>query len=85
MKGVDATRGPHFNHASLGLDAAIDGMGVVLGYPVLASADIAAGKLVMPFELSVPLAYPYYLVCAESAVEHPAVAAFRTWVMTEAA
>ena len=84
VQGVDITRGPHFNHASLGLDAAIDGMGVVLSYPVLASADLAAGRLVMPFDLSVPLTYAYYLVCAESAAEQPAIAAFRNWITAEA-
>lgn len=84
VQGVDATRGPHFNNASLGLDAAIDGMGVVLGYPVLAAADLAAGRLVAPFELSVPLAYAYYLVCAEESVGKPAIAAFRTWITAEA-
>ncbi len=85
VEGVDVSRGPHFNHASLGLDAAIDGMGVVLSYPVLASADLAAGRLVMPFEISVPLAYAYYLVCAEAPVEKPAITAFRNWITAEAA
>lgn len=84
VQGVDVTRGPHFNHASLGLDAAIDGMGIVLGYPVLASADVVAGKLVMPFDLSVPLAYAYYLVCPQSNVEQPAIAAFRNWITAQA-
>jgi len=81
---VDVTRGPHFNNAALGLDAAVDGMGVVLSYPVLASADLAAGRLVAPFELSMPLAYSYYLVCPESTVEQAAIAAFRHWITAEA-
>ena len=84
VASVDVTRGPHFNHASLGLDAAIDGMGVVLSYPVLASADLAAGRLVMPFELSVPLDYAYYLVCAEAVAEQAPIAAFRRWITGEA-
>jgi LysR family glycine cleavage system transcriptional activator len=81
---VDVTRGPHFNSASLGLDAAIDGMGVVLGYPVLAAADVAAGRLVLPFELSVPLNHAYYLVYDEAVAEQPAIAAFREWITSEA-
>jgi LysR family glycine cleavage system transcriptional activator len=84
VEGVDVARGPHFNHASLGLDAAIDGMGVVLGYPVLASADLAAGRLVMPFDFSVPLGYAYYLVCADAVAGQPAIAAFREWITAEA-
>lgn len=84
VDGVDVTRGPHFNHASLGLDAAIDGMGVVLSYPVLASADLAAGRLVMPFDLSVPLNVAYYVVCPETSADQPAIAAFRQWIFAQA-
>ena len=84
VEGVDATRGPHFSHASMGLDAAVDGVGVVLGYPVLASADLASGKLIIPFALSVPLAYSYYLVSPEAAVGQPAIVAFRNWITAEA-
>ena len=84
VEGVDVTRGPHFNNSSLGLDAAVDGMGVVLSYPVLALADLAGGRLVAPFELSVPLPYSYYLVCPEIAAEQPAIAAFRHWITAEA-
>jgi len=84
VQGVDVTRGLHFNHASLGLDAAIDGIGVVLGYPVLAAADIAAGRLLMPFDFGVPLAHAYYLVSAEVDAAQPAIAAFRAWITAEA-
>jgi LysR family glycine cleavage system transcriptional activator len=81
---IDVLRGPHFNHVSLGLDAAIDGMGVVLGYPVLAASDLAAGRLVMPFTLSVPLAYAYYLVSPDSTAQGPAIVAFTEWITAEA-
>jgi len=84
VEGVDVTRGPHFNHASFGLDAAVDGMGVVLSYPVLASADLAAGRLVMPFELSVPLSVAYYVVCPEASAGQPAIAAFSRWIVAQA-
>lgn len=83
-KRVDFTRGPHFNHASLGLDAAIDAMGVVLSYPVLAEADLAAGRLVMPFDIRVPLSNAYFVVCPEYSAESFAVAAFRRWIFEKA-
>ena len=84
VEGVDVSRGPRFNHASFGLDAAIDGVGVVLSYPVLAAADLAAGRLVMPFELRVPLSVAYYVVCPEGYVQQPAIAAFRQWLFEQA-
>jgi LysR family glycine cleavage system transcriptional activator len=85
VKGVDARRGPHFSHAVLAFEAAIDAVGVVATMPVLAAEDIATGRLVAPFRLHVPLASSYFLVCQESAATRPAVALFRDWLLDEAA
>jgi LysR family transcriptional regulator, glycine cleavage system transcriptional activator len=84
VEGIDVSRGPHFNHAVLALDAAVDGAGVVLSYPVLASADLAARRLVMPFALSLPMEPAYYLVCPHRIYDHPRVAAFRDWLFAQA-
>lgn len=85
VSGIDINRGPHFSHAVLAFEAALEGMGVLASIPVLASEEIAAGRLVTPFELRVPLASAYYLVCQESAATRPAVAAFNNWLIEEAA
>jgi len=85
VSGIDINRGPHFSHAVLAVEAALEGMGVLASIPVLASDEIAAGRLVTPFELRVPLASAYYLVCQESAATRPAVAAFNNWLIAEAA
>lgn len=85
VEGVDWHRGPHFSHAVLAFEAAIDAVGVVATMPVLAAEDIASGRLVAPFELRVPLASSYFLVCHESASTRPAVALFRDWLLEEAA
>jgi LysR family glycine cleavage system transcriptional activator len=84
-KAVDSRRGPHFSHAVLAFEAAMDAVGVVCSMPVLAAEDIAAGRLVVPFDLKVSLASDYYLVCHESASTRPAVALFRDWLLEEAA
>ena len=81
---IDVSRGPHFNHPVLGLEAAIDGLGVVLGIRELAARDLAAGRLVAPFDLSLALNYSYYLVSAEATAERPKVAVFRQWLLEEA-
>ena len=85
VSGVDARRGPHFSHAVLAFEAAIDAVGVLATMPVLAADDFAAGRLVAPFDLHVPLASAYYLVCQESAATRPAVTLFRDWLLEEAA
>lgn len=84
VKGVDAARGPHFSHAMLALEAAADGLGVVLGIPILAALDLEAGRLIIPFPLSLPLSFAYYVVCAEAACDRPNVAVFRNWLFEEA-
>jgi LysR family glycine cleavage system transcriptional activator len=84
VAGIDARRGPHFSHAVLAFEAAIDAVGVVATMPVLAAEDMAAGRLIAPFDLHVPLASAYYLVCHESASTRPAVSLFRDWLQEEA-
>ena len=85
VDGVDLRRGPHFSHAVLAFEAAVEGHGVVATMPVLAEADLNAARLVTPFALRVPLESAYYLVCGEEAARRPAVAAFRKWILEEAA
>jgi LysR family glycine cleavage system transcriptional activator len=85
VEGVDVSHGLRFNHAMLALEAAADGLGVALGMPVLAAADLAAGRLVQPFELVLPLRFGYYAVSTSQASSRPDVAAFRDWLLAEAA
>ncbi len=84
---IDATRGPRFSMESMALQAAIDGLGVALASTVIAANDLAAGRLVMPFDLSLcdPLDFAYYIVGPKRTAELPKVAAFRSWVLAEAA
>lgn len=80
---VDANRGTHFNHSILCLEAAIDGLGVVLGNKELAAHDMATGRLVAPFELSLAMDLAYYVVSPEATADRPKVALFREWLLAE--
>jgi LysR family glycine cleavage system transcriptional activator len=81
---VDTSHGVHFSHANLAIDAAVDGLGVVLSLTALATRDLALGRLVMPFELTVKADYNYYIVCDPSESERPAIQAFTGWLLEEA-
>ena len=85
VEGVDTSRGSHFSQPVLAIEAASDALGVVATFPVLAEAELADKRLILPFELIVPLQSAYYLACSNSAALRPAVAAFRDWLLTEAA
>lgn len=84
VDGVDATRGLHFNHVSLAMEAAVEGQGVVLSLTPLAADDLAAGRLISPFTLRLPVPYAYYVICPEEAAEQFEIAAFRGWLLEEA-
>lgn len=85
VSDVDFTRGLRFNHSVLALEAAADGMGVALGMPQVAAFDLASGRLVAPFAFRLPLAAAYYVATPGDRRDRPEVAAFREWVLAEAA
>jgi LysR family glycine cleavage system transcriptional activator len=84
VEGVDSSHGSHFNHAALALAAAVDGHGVVLSLEPLAADDLAAGRLVIPFNLRLPLQQSYQIVSLESVANEPKVSVFRNWLLQEA-
>jgi LysR family transcriptional regulator, glycine cleavage system transcriptional activator len=83
-RDVDWRRGPVLDDSSMLLQAAIEGQGVALGRRALASADIAAGRLVRPFDVPLPFDLAYYLVCPLATAERPRIRAFRDWLLAEA-
>lgn len=80
---VEADRGPHYYHSNLVLQAAEQGDGVALARSVLAADALAAGRLVKPFDVTLPAEYAYYLVCPEAHLKRPKVQAFRRWILAE--
>ena len=82
---VDASRGLHFAQTHMSLQAAMAGQGVALANHVLAGEDLRAGRLVRPLPQQVPADSSYWFICPEATVTHPRVAAFRAWVLEEAA
>ncbi len=81
---VDPHRGPTFLSSDHAIQAAVRGEGVVLGRSALVADELAAGRLVRPFELSLPAGFAYYVVYPQRALQRPSVKAFRDWLMAEA-
>lgn len=82
---VDADRGPRFSHTSIALQAAIDGQGLALASDSLVRDELAAGRLLRPFEVSLPVAFAYHLVYPRDHRQLPKIAAFREWLLGEIA
>ncbi len=85
VEGVDPTRGPAFTVEDLAISAAIDGNGVALASTHAVANDLKAGRLVKPFELALPTDFCFWVVAPEKTADRPKVAAFRDWLLAEAA
>ena len=86
IEGIDSSRGLRLNVADHALDAASEGVGVVLGYKMVASRDIISGRLVVPFGPEIPVpGRSYYFACAKGDEERAPIKAFRDWVFAEIA
>ena len=83
--GRRALAWPDLNHASMLIDAAIDGQGIALARTALAAADLINGRLVRPFQVALPLRNTYWIVCPKATSALPKIAAFRDWLLAEAA
>jgi LysR family glycine cleavage system transcriptional activator len=81
---IDWSRGPQFNDDTVAIQAAIEGQGVLLSGSPLVDTDLAAGRLVRPFSLSVAERFGYHLVYPAAALKRPRVAKFRDWILAEA-
>jgi len=81
---VDASRGPHFSHQGMALEAAIRGQGVALGSHALCRDDLATGRLVQPFDMIMALDFAYYVVVPRAMLRRRTVVAFRDWILSEA-
>lgn len=80
----DPHRGPTFLSSDHAVQAAIRGEGVVLGRSALVADDLAAGRLVRPFELGLPAGFAYYVVYPARALKRSNVRAFRDWLIRRA-
>ena len=81
--GIDSERGPRFSNSILAQEAAMDGQGVALALRPQVEADVASGRLVIPFDISMPSTYAYYLVIPQAIGERAVVCAFREWLQAE--
>ncbi len=68
---------------SITLTAAVNGVGLAMGHDVLVQDMIDQGRLVRPFEHSVPMQEAYYLMIPARHSETPASRAFVDWIREE--
>jgi LysR family glycine cleavage system transcriptional activator len=83
VTGIDAERGPKFDSYALAIEAAAQGWGIAMGRSTFLGADLASGRLTMPFARPLPGHGSWFLLTARDASMK--MAGFRRWILREAA
>ena len=73
--------GVTFDLVFMTIQAAIDGVGVAMGRTSYVQDDIAKGRLVVPFDITLPVDAGFYLVSPEITADSPKLSAFRNWLL----
>ena len=79
-----AADGPEVGYYDQSLQAAADGVGVSMGITPYIDDDLAAGRLVAPFDITIPKGMRWYLVYRAARADEPAFTAFRDWIRAAA-
>lgn len=80
VKPRGKTFGPTFGNHTMALQAAIDGIGVAIGFRPYVEEDLAKGRLVAPFSITVPKPRAWYLLYRPFRKDDPGLAVLRTWL-----
>jgi len=78
---LSQNRGLTFDLAFMTIQAAIDGLGVAMGHTAYVADDVANGRLVVPFNVTMPSA-GYYFVTPQDRPATPKLKLFRDWLKT---
>jgi LysR family glycine cleavage system transcriptional activator len=79
-RGVDGNVGPSFETLDMATNAAMQGFGVAISDWTLVGEDVAARRLVMPFETLVATGMRYYFVYPDGVAHQQKVTLFSEWI-----
>ena len=81
---LDQKNGLYYADAGLALQVAVEGRGVIAAGSILASQNLALGRLVLPFDHIIRRRNSYNIYYADSSRELPKVKVFRDWIFAQA-
>jgi LysR family glycine cleavage system transcriptional activator len=81
----DFTKGENLGTLDMALRAAVAGQGIAVGEIPLMRHELESGQLVAPFDIVAREGTGYYLFARQGRFEEPKLAAFRDWILEEAA
>src|SRR6201997_4242418 len=71
-----------FEHFYFAIQAALEGLGVVMGPLALISEELRAGRLLAPISEPVLKTHGYFFYVPQATSDAPAIVAIRSWLMT---
>ncbi len=74
-----------FDTTQMAVAAAAEGLGVALGPPEYFAEELETGRLIQPFDIYIETEDAYHLVCPTGRADEPKIAAFKNWILGEAA
>ena len=83
MDVLEQSSNMYFDSCMLSFEGANFGLGFAVANRAYISKDIAAGRLVAPFDLALPNENGWYIVYPKEYREHKRVQAFQNWVLDE--
>ncbi len=81
---VNWRRGQLFSNIYLAIEAALAGRGVALAEGALVRDELAAGRLVKPFDIELPSTYSQWILTLPEKADRPDVRRFRNWLIAQA-
>lgn len=85
LSHIETARGPRFDRTFMAVNAAVDGLGVVLESQMMLQREVDAGRLVLPLGTHGPRLVCHSLLFLKSKANLPKIRAFRDWLMSELA
>jgi LysR family glycine cleavage system transcriptional activator len=80
VENPDTEGGIFFSDMNLVFSAAVAGQGIAMGDELTGRRALSEGRLVKPFEASVPSPRSYFLVFEHAKASHPVLNAFSDWL-----
>lgn len=81
---VDPTQGLQFSNTYLAIEAALAGRGVALAQEAMVVDELAAGRLVRPFDVAISGPHSHWILTLPEKADLPAIRRFRNWLIEQA-
>ncbi len=84
VEDINESGGLQVDTSLLAFELATSGVGVALARSSMMQHEVENGRLIAPFDITVPIEEAFYLVSAVASDIHPHLETFRSWILAQA-